>query len=107
MKRITILTLALMCIGATSVQAKSLVSERVMYWQQKVTRDLPRGTSRAVVLKWVAKNHFEATENPKTHGLTINLESLSLPPTTSEASNSTVTECLEYQIKAILSFDAS
>src|SRR5262245_11732020 len=104
MKRNIIFAAALVLVGATTALAKSPVEERAAYWQKKLSRELPHGTSRQVVIRWLTKNQLEASEDSKTHGLTIKLELVSMPSPTSESTASPTVACSKRQIMALLSF---
>jgi hypothetical protein len=75
-----LLTAVLLLVTATSVaKTQTQAEKRTAYWQQKLSRELPVGSSRAAITKWAAANQVGVAENPINGELSMRLEYIPAP----------------------------
>ena len=99
-----LLTAVLLAITATSVAKTSSPTEkRVAYWQQKLNRDLPVGSSRVAITKWVAANSASVSGSLRSDEYRIHLENVPVPKSKFSA---TVVVCNSWDIFATMKVDA-
>jgi hypothetical protein len=105
MKRSILATAFLSLVVVATAKADSPVTQRARYWQQRLDRELPLGSARTAVLDWTFANHFQVSEDPKTHDLIIGLEDVPDPTAKSRISASPIV-CKDWHISAAFKMDA-
>jgi len=105
MKRLILAAAFLALTVVAAEKTDSPMDKRADHWRQKLTRELPVGSSQAAILKWVSVNHLTALDDPKTNELTMVLERIPHPDSKTGVSSSVVV-CSSWSILATFKLDA-
>src|SRR5687768_3822800 len=106
MRRV-LLAAALLALVATAVaKSQSPAEKRTIYWQQKLIKELPMGSSRSAIFRWISRNRASIATSPSDGQLRIRLEYVPVPK--SRFSSSTVASiCSGTELFAAVELDAS
>jgi len=105
MRRILLAAATLILTLSAAAKSDSPVAQRADYWQQRLNREIPVGSSRSAILNWALTNHLTASDDPQTHDLRIGLEEVPEPAPKPRISPSAVV-CKSWHISAALKLDA-
>ena len=105
MKPIFFAAAALVLTVSAAAKNDSPVAERANYWQQRLSHELPVGSTRSTIVEWASANHLTASDDFQTHDLSIGLEEVPEPVHKFVVSASPAV-CKSWSIWAALKLDA-
>jgi hypothetical protein len=99
-------TTAVLAILLLSVAQATPLTERVAYWQQRLNKEVPIGSSRQSVLEWASRNKLRVSDKRAERPINVRLENMTLEVhQRQQATSSSDGLCEQYRISGVFMLD--